>query len=191
MNINHFTFIMARYYRRRARRSYRARPVKRMRYSAECSLIRASFKDSVNLVHIPIAPLENVTTAIFGMRKAKNFTLTLASNVPTSIGNAAIVEFALVYWPQVYANAPTTYIPTLSDLPASGNAVSMYEPNQNVIMQGIWTLSESSYRGFSRLARNLNSGDTLMIIMKYVGDPIPANTTINIAGTIKFAIGYN
>lgn len=182
---------MARYYRR-ARRSYRrSRPVKRMRYSAECSLIRASFTSAVTQVNVPIAPVENVQTSVFGMRKAKNFTLTLASNVPTAIGNAAIVEFALVYWPQVYATAPQTFVPTLADLPASGNAVSLFEPNQNVIMQGIWTLSESSYRGFTRLARNLNSGDTLVLIMKYVGDAIPASTTINIAGTIKFAIGYN
>lgn len=176
---------MARFYRRR--RSYRrVRPAKRMRYSAECSLINANLTSETPMMAIPIAPTGSLSVSALGMRKAKNFTLTLAAPVENPLG---LVAFALVYWPELYSTAPQNFAPTISNLPGVGQAVSMYEPNQNVIMQGVWSLGESSYRQFSSLARNLNSGDTLMLILKSLGT-LP-ETGLPVVGSVKFAIGYN
>lgn len=165
-----------------ARRGYR-RALKKMRYSAECALLRAKLTTAAPVVHIPIAPKEALSSAVYGMRKAKNFTLTLASALISESSGA--VGFALVYWPEVYTGAPTTFVPTLAPSPEPGNAVSLYEPNQNVVMQGIWSLNESSYRGFTRLSRNLNSGDTLMLVLRYYGEG-----DFEVLATVKFAIGY-
>jgi hypothetical protein len=70
-----------------------------------------------------------------------------------------------------------------------GAPVSVYEPNQNVIMAGILnpagTLDPVTYR--SRLARNLESGDKIVLFFyNPAGEPIQ----VLISFTFNYAICY-
>lgn len=92
-----------------------------------------------------------------GTRKVKNFDLQfMYETLPFP------VAFALVY-------VPEGQDPSSLTLSAGGNPASLYEPNQNVIMSGILPPSATNtihYR--TRLARNLNSGDTIQIILRSI-----------------------
>lgn len=94
------------------------------------------------------------STDIQGMRKAKNFTLTFANNSPVPI------QWALIYAPQGFPDESFS-LNIGVDSPAS-----LYEPNQNVIMSGT-TWKECPQNKFTtRLARNLNSGDSILLIIR-------------------------
>lgn len=86
-----------------------------------------------------------------GMRKAKNFTLSIITEAPVP------VNWALVYVPE--GNDPS-----LIAAPNSDHSISLYEPNQNVIMAGQIINSANVITRRSRLARNLNSGDRIVLV---------------------------
>lgn len=104
-------------------------------------------------------------TTAQGTRKVKNLTLKIllgpSFNVnkqdPTqkteSVGSLA---FVVVFVPE-------------GTLPSSINvgdqSVSLYEPNQNVILSGIIDNTQT-YTFRTRLARNLNSGDSIYIVLR-------------------------
>ena len=91
-------------------------------------------------------------TSTAGVRKVKNFTI----YVPNIASGGAV--WALVYVPQGLDQNAGLNIAT------SGNAVSLYEPNQNVIACGCLMNHGQIVR--SRLARNLGSGDSIVLVMK-------------------------
>lgn len=141
-------------YRRTAyprRRVYSARPVKQVKYSCE----HYAFSDTINTGETARNDATTMVTALAtgGMRKAKNFTLDLFA---TSDDMQAI-NFALVYVPQ--GSTATTLNPIGAD------ATSIYEPNQNVIMSGIISTDGQKNRFTTKLARNLNSGDSIGLIV--------------------------
>lgn len=186
---------MARWYRRR--RGYRiSRPMKRAKYSCETSYIGAVI-DNDNLDFA--IPIMSTNTTYFGMRKVKNFTLNLMSGTgQTTAGLSAqdainynlVLGYALVYVPQ--SSATATYTGQLADFPVStgAGAVSLYEPNQNVIMQGVGNVSLGTIRNFTKLARNLNSGDNIYLLIRLY-TPWQSGTgkwEVNIYGTVKFSI---
>lgn len=96
-------------------------------------------------------------TTTQGMRKAKNFTCYV--NVAASVPAAALPSLPFV-WALVYVPAGTT-----ADYPSVSN-VSLYEPNQFVIACGSGDLANQSLRVFSPLARNLNSGDKVQLVIR-------------------------
>ena len=69
-------------------------------------------------------------------------------------------------------------------------AVSLYEPNQNVIMSGYITPNYNAMQTFrTRLARNLNSGDTIQMIIA----PAAATDAVQqqlIGISLNYAITY-
>lgn len=81
---------------------------------------------------------------IGGTRKAKNFQI----NFNTALGS---IYYALVYVPE--GTAPSNPIAS-----AEG-----YQPSQYVIMQGVFA-STMPLRRLSRLARNLNEGDRIVLM---------------------------
>ena len=143
--------------RRYRRRSYRiSRPLKAVKYSSETYAAAASIAfASDSLYKSTCIP----QTDVLGTRKCKNFTLTLC------IKSAELIPmyFALVFVPQGTNASDLNIGNTVNQqslIPAS-----YYEPNQNVIMQG-FVDSAQVYRFKTRLARNLNSGDTIQLIWK-------------------------
>lgn len=126
-----------------------------------------------------------------GIRKVKNFTIQInpTSTVVAQDGtyNAppdVRLLWALVYVPEgVATNELSTAI-----------AGSLYEPNQNVIAQGVASPNQIN-RTFSSLARNLNSGDRIVFICYFLFPINIDNTTDDIVSrvfvTVNYAIAYS
>lgn len=112
-----------------------------------------------------------------GMRKAKNFTLTLTciTDIP--------IQFALVYVPEGTQ-------PTQLNIGVADNYISLYEPNQNVILSGILPVN-SGYpiTKFTPLARNLNSGDQIFLCLRSV-DNYTIETDVPLCVQLNYAITY-
>lgn len=142
---------------RRYRRSYPiTRSLRSSKYSNETYVFNnpSTVYETSTTYRIGMIP----ATTIMGTRKCKNFTLTL-STVPL-----VPFLFALVYVPEGTS-------PGDISLPTTNTPVSLYEPNQNVIMSGMFGGPYSNITRFkSRLARNLNSGDNIYFIIKPVQD---------------------
>ena len=157
---------MPRRYRRR--RYAIARPLKTAKYSNETYAGNVALQTGTPDVNgsIVIVP----KTEILATRKVKNLTLRInvagMDYIPpgsTSRGyglTPCSIMFAVVYVPQ--GTSPATLdrgaVPETGATPA----VSLYEPNQNVIMSGIVDL-QSVTTVKTRLARNLNSGDQIYV----------------------------
>lgn len=174
------------------RKSYSARRYKKVRYSNETSTFNittniaaastTSFPDyQGNLGKTLVSAAE-----IQGTRKVKNMTLSISTSqisVP--------VLCTVVYVPQGTQPSGLTVNGSGTESPSS-----LYEPNQNVIMQfvlnPVYANGEGScvQRFKTRLARNLDSGDCIKLIMA----PSTALTAplngFNVTGTFNYAISF-
>ena len=124
-------------------------------------------------------------TTVLGTRKLKNFYLQI-NPLFTKIGEGN-PDVANIAWALVFVPEGTD--PSRISIGA-GQATSFYEPNQNVIMSGV---SDSSrvYQYRSRLARNLNAGDQIALVLyDLTAKPEDANVSTDVAFTINYAIGY-
>lgn len=121
-------------------------------------------------------------TGVYGTRKAKNFDIQITTS---SIGNPIVA--ALVYVPQ---GTLASTLNIASFTPEGPN--SLYEPNQNVIGQFIIPAtpegtSQSVSRFKTRLARNLDSGDSIVLVMAPVAGLVDG---AQICATVNYAIKY-
>ena len=160
-----------------SRRYYRRTPrSNRDKYSVEQTFIKTG--QSQTWTQVPAVEGSTVNTYQYsisvipptetqGMRKVKHFTLTFAP--------ANDMAYALVY-------VPEGYDPNVINYPVDGMAISMYEPNQFVISQGILDSQSGQLRIRSPLSRNLNSGDSIYLIL---ATPAQNNNT---TCTVKYAI---
>jgi hypothetical protein len=146
--------LMPRRFRRYARS---ARTVKPIRYSNETvsGMTGGSLGTGVT-VHVVVIQAVNAT----GVRKIKNPTLRLAMSAPTP---PFPILWALVYVPEGFPASALKLEYALGDIPPS-----IFEPNQNMIMSGVIPATGAAepitYR--SRLARNLNSGDSIHLLVR-------------------------
>lgn len=160
---------------RRLRRTYSTRrPLKTVKYSNETSNITSGF--TINAGQQLNAALVT-ESSIQGIRKAKNFSLKILYTGPVPL------MFVLVYVPQGQSiqniNRGTSTAP-----------VSLYEPNQNVIMSGYITPNGNQYQTFrTRLARNLNSGDSIQIGICCAG-PTDTVSDQSIGISLNYAITF-
>ena len=148
--------MVRRYYRRTPRSNNRDK------YSVEQTLISAPAYNA--WTEVPATDSTKLTrqfsisvippTSEQGMRKVKHFTLSFSN----ANMNGAPLVYALVYVPEGYDPNPI-------NVPIDGNAISMYEPNQFVISQGIIDTDAGPQRIRSPLSRNLNSGDSIYLII--------------------------
>ena len=121
---------------------------------------------------------------IQGTRKVKNMTLSVAST-----GNTVPLLCAIVYVPQ------GTLASDLTPGPAGLNGASLYEPNQNVIMQFVMNPIGGQGEGSNvqvfrtKLARNLDSGDSIVFVAVPATATAAANN-VTIVGTFNYAISY-
>ena len=164
--------------RRYRRKSYRiARPVKTTKYSNEtfATAITAQFLDQQSY-QTTFTPGINV----MGTRKVKNFTLSVIAGTPVPF------YFALVYVPEGTVASALKFGHTITDNVLTSD--SLYEPNQNVIMSGIFGGDANQvYRFKSRLARNLNSNDSIQLVVRPVAST-EANTVL--LATLNYALAF-
>ena len=151
------------YYRRPYKR---ARYGKKLKYSVQQKAFQfsAAAGTTTGQLIVPATTLE-------GTRKVKHLTINLTSTP----GN---VQFwwALVYVPQATAVGQITIGTTTA-------GTSMYEPNQFCINCGIIDPDAGPIRIGSPLGRNLNDGDSIILIVKPNSDG-----AVSIQGTCRYAI---
>ena len=111
-----------------------------------------------------------------GMRKVKHLTMTFANYRTGSDQDAYPIFYALVYCPQGYD-------PNNLNLPTLNTAFNLYEPNQFVLSSGVLDFSGGPLRIRTPLARNLNSGDKIVMCL---GTTNTSNQRIY--GEVKYAI---
>ena len=141
------------------RRLFRRRSVNRDKYSIENTSVyfpsswtefAATTDTPVTLqTSIPVLPPSDVQ----GMRKVKHLTLSFSCEQ-----NQVPVFYALVFVPQGYD-------PNTLQIPKPGFAISLYEPNQYVMSSGVLDFTGGPLRVRCPLARNLNSGDSIHLIL--------------------------
>ena len=112
-------------------------------------------------------------TTTAGIRKVKNFTI----NVPHVTGNAAL--WALIYVPEGLNPAPQL------NIPGAQLAASIYEPNQNIIACG--SCLSVGHIVKSRLARNLGSGDSVILAMKFAD---ALGTAVSYLFSVSYAVKF-
>ena len=159
--------------RRRIRSYRRSRPLKTVKYSNETYNATVDFTLGAN--QQATTPLISAIDAQ-GTRKAKNFTLrfVFAGDIP--------LMFALVYLPQGQQVGNMTFGTVAQPL-------SLYEPNQNVILSGYIPPSSNQAPTFrTRLARNLNSGDSIVLIIRAVGSTAISEAHLGVM--LNYAISY-
>jgi len=150
------------------RKSYsRGRYSKRNKYSVEHTPIVVNSNDDGNAIETIVAPV-----AVQGMRKVKNLTVSLSNNNPSDV--------PCFWWAVVYVPAGTTPSP----LTVTGGSTSLYEPNQFVMECGYFDPNAGPLRVHTRLARNLNSGDGIALILR--GQSGEAN--VQFRGVVSYAI---
>lgn len=114
-----------------------------------------------------------------GKRKCKNFDINLA------VQQAAGVAQALIYYALVYVPAGST-ASTISNAAAT----EFYTPGSNVLAAGVYDCDEGTgFRVRTRLARNLNAGDEIQLIMR--SSSIAGNQQIALQGVVSYVVAYN
>ena len=111
-------------------------------------------------------------TTTQGMRKVKHLTISVASNGATS---ASAIYWAIVYVPQGTTPNPLAL--------GTGSYASLYEPNQFVMNCGVMDLDAGPARVATPLSRNLNSGDSIYVILAN-----PAGAAMQLQTVVRYAI---
>lgn len=123
-----------------------------------------------------------------GMRKVKNFSIEINPVIWAQDGVTLSIPYC---WALVYVPEGQNPSPNFGNQTDGG---SLYEPNQNVIISGSGLTSNPTYRKFTRMARNLNSGDRIYLLISFgiSNDyPGPAPSAANISLNCNYAICYN
>lgn len=127
-----------------------------------------------------------------GMRKCKNFTFDIFFRAHNNRAAEEYVNgyqtqgiFALVFVPQ--GQNPSNFQAFRS---AINQSESVYEPNQNIIMAG--TLEEFKTKRYrTRLARNLNSGDSVYLCINLARSEYSNNSAWQVNCVLNYAVCYN
>ena len=109
-----------------------------------------------------------------GMRKIKHLTISMAN--PEAANEACPLYYAIVFVPQGYQ-------PQSLAIPAYGYAVNNYQANQFIMSSGVIDFSGGPCRIRSRLSRNLNSGDSIYLILAAI---LPSDAQF--LGQVSYAI---
>jgi hypothetical protein len=168
---------MPRRFRRYARS---ARTVKPIRYSNETTSAAIGGNLGVGVTHhAVVVPAVNAQ----GIRKIKNRTLRLCMSAPTP---PFPILWALVYVPEGF---PSTSLKL--DYGVGGIPPSLFEPNQNLIMSGVMPATGAyepiTYR--SRLARNLNGGDSIHLLVRGISGNTPIES-VHFIYVLNYAMCY-
>ena len=168
-------------------RRYRRRIVNKDKYSIEQTVIRTHPLNSWTTIasippniaesrqfKIPVLPASDMQ----GMRKVKHLTFTI-SNGEWPNSEADSLLYALVYVPQGYH-------PQDINFPALDSAVSLYDANQYVMSSGVLDFGGGPLRIRSPLSRNLNSGDSIYLLLALPYYPKEKDSIFTIE--VKYAI---
>lgn len=181
---------MPRTYRRagsRSRRASYARSVStRSKYSIETTTsnqaLSAMTSDGTTLHGISEVV---AATTIQGMRKVKHMQISVC--LQHAAAAAAAATGAPILWALVYVPQGQTTVP------APATSGSIYEPNQFVIASGLADADAGPIRINTPLARNLNSGDSIILTYRLLngGTIYTADRSASILTMTRYAITLN
>ena len=140
------------YYRRPYKR---ARYGKAIKYSVQQKAVEFSTAKDTSTAKVEIVP----GTDVEGMRKVKHLTVSMSPDTTSTLS----FYWALVYVPQGTTPADINISSALSG--------AMYEPNQFVMNCGIMSTGAGPIRVSSPIARNLNDGDAIYLLVRNTGGP--------------------
>lgn len=116
-----------------------------------------------------------------GKRKCKNFDINLAVQQPAALAQ----QQSLIYYALVYVPAGST-ASTISN--AAGT--EYYTPGSNVLAAGVYDCDEGTgFRVRTRLARNLNAGDEIQLVMR--SSALVGAAQIALQGVVSYVVAYN
>lgn len=150
------------------RRYYKRTRTSRKKYSIQQKAFLFSAAASTTTA-VEIVP----ATSVEGMRKVKHVTVSLTTQSEWPI-----------YWALVYVPQGTT--PSALNVATTADETSFYEPNQFVMNCGISDPSAGPVRVWSPLARNLNDGDRIVLLVNHFGGTAP----LNLNALARYAITY-
>lgn len=164
-----------------------ARRIKSVKYSNETVNMTGTWELHDNATQLNVVCVAKAD--IQGTRKCKNFEITMCGSEWYNNDTTAAVDKAVpICWALVYVPEGTT--PGKIRWGGLDASASLYEPNQNVIMSGLWPANlTSNYKVKTRLARNLNSGDSIYLVLDTVADE-PDSTKKDISINLNYAIAY-
>lgn len=160
---------------RRYRRPYRS---KKYKWSLEFTSSRVLVGPVGVDVNVPIvSPVYDE-----GTRCVKNFDIQLTTQASGTIvsentsqhGYHSELSNIVFYWALVYV--PHGYEPRNLNLPdtdqeyPTGRSTDLYLANQFVIAAGVQSMLNPTFRIRSRLARNLNSGDRIFLVVQQISN---------------------
>ena len=155
---------------------YRRRRTWRVRRAAKYSIQQKALQFAAaqgQTTTVAVVP----STVVEGMRKIKHITV-----------NATVQgESDAFYWAIVYVPQGTT--PNAIQISTSATSPGMYEPNQFCMNCGVVDGTAGPIRFGSPVARNLNDGDAIYLLVR----PIPSQTGMNISviATVRYAISLS
>jgi len=146
-------------------RKYYKRTYKKDKYSVEQTNVLTPAVSSWSLVEvtdetklnsrqfaIPIIP----SVAFQGMRKVKHLTISICNTASSTEDLALLYSIAFV---------PQGYEPQTISVPNYGYAQNNYQSNQFIMSSGVIDFSAGPARIRTRLSRNLNSGDSIILLL--------------------------
>lgn len=122
------------------------------------------------------------STSQEGVRKAKNISISISPpSTEDTLNKNNAFYWALIYLPEGQ---------TANELSSQGQ---LYQPSQYVINSGIVTTEQGKMRISSRLARNLNQGDSIYLLLGTNNLSLPASPQANqrFNYLVRYAICYN
>ena len=153
------------YYRRPYKR---ARYGKKLKYSVQQKAVEFSTGSDDATAKIEVVPASEIE----GMRKVKHLTVSCSAEVDTGS-----FYWALVYVPQ--GTTPGNI--TVNIVTGTGG---MYEPNQFVMNCGVVDPSAGPIRFSSPVARNLNDGDAIYLLVRNTNQA----TSVIYNAVVRYAI---
>ena len=150
----------------------------RKKYSLARSALTATLTPAVGpAVGTQVNTVMVAAAAAQGKRKVKNFDINLALQQGNQVGT--LIYYALVYVPNT--SAPSVISTT--------SGTEFYAPASNVLCAGIYDADEGTgFRVRTRLARNLNAGDTIVLCTR-ASSSSASNISLN--GVVSYVVSYN
>lgn len=156
-------------------RSYRSR-AKKYKWSLEFTATRVLVGPVGVTQDVPIVSPSYEE----GVRCVKNFDIQVTSQASLTTGfaqeegvmnerNNLVVYWALVYVPHGYDTRDLN-LPDFTNDTATERSTDLYLANQFVIAAGVQSMLNPTFRIRSRLARNLNSGDRIFLVVQQISN---------------------
>ena len=175
------------------------RAVKRVKYSNETfsnAILMSAPASSGALKNDYYVPVITPSTTS-GMRKAKNFTINVTCSPPLDPNTGQpvpiIISAILVYVPEgTNPMAPDfTQISPSGAYPSPATLSTVYKPDQNIIMFKVANITNSGNLTMrNRLARNLNSGDAVGVIVSVFRTAYDATADLAAIVSANYAVTY-